>query len=116
MFVPRHPSLHCAALQVGPGHDSSVDIGPLISPAALTRAEGIIAAAVEGGAKLILDGRKPAVAAGYERGNFMGPTILLAGADAKRSPAYTEEIFGPVLTAVAVDTLDEAIALVNSNP
>ena len=100
---------------MGPGNDASVDIGPLISPEALRRAESIIAASVDGGAKLVLDGRKPSVPAGFERGNFIGPTII-SGVDPLKSPAYCEEIFAPVLTVVTVDTLDEAIALVNSNP
>ena len=102
-------------LKVGPGHDATVDVGPLISPAALQRSESIIAAAVEGGAKLVLDGRKPTVPAGYEKGNFIGPTII-AGVDPRTSPAYKEEIFAPVLTVVSVDTLEDAIELTNSNP
>lgn len=52
--------------------------------------------------------------AGSEKGNFIGPTILSnVTAD---NPAYTEEIFGPVLAIVSVDTLDDAIAFINANP
>jgi malonate-semialdehyde dehydrogenase (acetylating)/methylmalonate-semialdehyde dehydrogenase len=54
------------------------------------------------------------VPAGYEAGNFLGPTIL-TGVDAANI-AYREEIFGPVLATVEVDTLDQAIELVNANP
>lgn len=50
---------------------------------------------------------------GYEEGNFLGPTIL-AGETRPGIPAYDEEVFGPVLCCVGVDTLEEAIALVNS--
>jgi malonate-semialdehyde dehydrogenase (acetylating) / methylmalonate-semialdehyde dehydrogenase len=54
------------------------------------------------------------VPAANASGNFLGPTIL---ADVSPSSiAYTEEIFGPVLVTLSVDTLDEAIALINSNP
>jgi len=50
----------------------------------------------------------------YPHGNFLGPTIL---SNAKTSSScYTEEIFAPVLTALFVDTLEDAIQLINSNP
>lgn len=101
-------------LKVGPGFAADSDIGPMISPAALQRAEGIIQAAVDGGAKLVLDGRKPKVAAGYEKGNWLGPTILTDVQPTSR--AYTEEVFGPVLSVMTVPTLDDAIKLVNANP
>jgi malonate-semialdehyde dehydrogenase (acetylating)/methylmalonate-semialdehyde dehydrogenase len=101
-------------LKVGPGHVDGIDIGPMISPAALERARGIVEESVKMGARLVLDGRRPSVPAGYEKGNFMGPTLL----DGVRPgmPAYDQEIFGPVLSCVAVDTLDEAIAFINRNP
>jgi malonate-semialdehyde dehydrogenase (acetylating)/methylmalonate-semialdehyde dehydrogenase len=100
--------------QVGPGSDVSVDIGPLISPDALKRAESIIESSVNQGAKLFMDGRKPSVPVANAGGNFLGPTIL---ADVTpHNIAYTEEIFGPVLVTLCVDTLDEAIALINANP
>lgn len=50
---------------------------------------------------------------GYEEGNFLGPTVL-AGKVGPGTPAYDEEVFGPVLCCVSVDTLKEAIALVNA--
>lgn len=103
-----------AKLKVGPGHAADSDVGPMISPEALRRAENIIEQSVKQGATLMLDGRKPKVPAGYESGNFLGPTIL---SDVSTSNiAYTEEIFGPVLVCLTVDTLDEAIALINRNP
>ena len=51
---------------------------------------------------------------GYEQGNFVGPT-LFSGVKTDMQ-VYTQEIFGPVLVTLEVDTLDEAIALVNANP
>ena len=103
-----------AKLKVAPGHFPDADVGPLISPAAKTRAESLIAAGVAGGAGVLLDGRNPKVPAGYEAGNFLGPTILTGVTPS--NPAYKEEIFAPVLVTMGVDTLDDAIALVNSNP
>lgn len=69
--------IHSAiVLQVGPGHAKDTDIGPMISPAAVQRARDIIDQSVKQGAQLLLDGRKPSIPAGYEKGNFLGATIL----------------------------------------
>ena len=100
-------------LKVGPGNAPGVDVGPVISCAARSRIEGLIASGVEQGAQLVLDGRNPQVA-GFENGNFIGPTIF-AGVKADMR-IYQEEIFGPVLVILEAETLDEAIALVNANP
>jgi malonate-semialdehyde dehydrogenase (acetylating) / methylmalonate-semialdehyde dehydrogenase len=100
-------------LKVNAGTVAGTDVGPVISKAARTRIEGFIAQGVTEGAKLELDGRNPVVA-GYEKGNFIAPTIF---SDVKPGMRiYDEEIFGPVLVIVNVDTLDDAIALVNANP
>jgi malonate-semialdehyde dehydrogenase (acetylating)/methylmalonate-semialdehyde dehydrogenase len=81
--------------------------------AAKQRILGLIEQGVEAGAKIELDGRSVRVA-GYERGNFIGPTIF-SGVRPDMS-IYTTEIFGPVMVIIGVATLDEAIALVNANP
>ena len=100
-------------LKVGAGHTAGTDVGPLISCAARERVEAFIASGVEQGAVLELDGRKPSVP-GFEGGNFVGPTIFSGVRPGMR--IYDEEIFGPVLVILAVDSLDEAIDLVNANP
>lgn len=61
------------------------------------------------GGKFILDGRNIKVQ-GYENGNFVGPTIMQVTTD---MTCYKEEIFGPALCVVFVDTLQEAIELIN---
>jgi malonate-semialdehyde dehydrogenase (acetylating)/methylmalonate-semialdehyde dehydrogenase len=61
----------------------------------------------------LLDGRDVRVP-GYEHGNFVGPTIF--SDVTTEMTIYRTEIFGPVLVVLSVDTLDEAIALVNRNP
>jgi malonate-semialdehyde dehydrogenase (acetylating)/methylmalonate-semialdehyde dehydrogenase len=100
-------------LKVSGGMEPGADIGPLINPRAKARVEQLIAKGVEEGATLVLDGRNPVVS-GYPHGNFVGPTIFT---DVKPGMSvYEEEIFGPVLVIVTVDTLDEAIALINANP
>ena len=100
-------------LKVGPGNAPGVDVGPVISCAARSRIEGLIASGVEQGARLVLDGRNPQVA-GFESGNFIGPTIFAGVATDMR--IYQEEIFGPVLVILEAETLDEAIAMINANP
>ncbi|MGW5417421.1 CoA-acylating methylmalonate-semialdehyde dehydrogenase [Actinomadura geliboluensis] len=97
------------AITVGPGADPASEMGPLISAAARERVGGRVADAERAGAKLVVDGRDlPGP------GFFVGP-CLLDGVTTDM-PAYTEEIFGPVLAVLRAATLDEAVALVNANP
>ena len=100
------------SLRTGSGMDPGSDLGPMISPEALKRAERLIQSGVDQGAKLLLDGRgyKPK---GFEKGYFLAPTIL-SGVKTTMD-CYKEEIFGPVLVVLEVDTLDEAIRITNSN-
>jgi len=100
-------------LKVNVGTAQGTDIGPVISKQAKTRIEGLIEQGVKEGAKLELDGRNATVA-GYDKGNFIAPTIFSGVKPGHK--VYTEEIFGPVLVLVSVETLDEAIELVNKNP
>ncbi|XP_059160310.1 methylmalonate-semialdehyde dehydrogenase [acylating], mitochondrial-like [Physella acuta] len=100
-------------LKVTAGTEPDADLGPLISPDAKKRVCDLIQSGVDAGAKLLLDGRN-IVVKGYERGNFVGPTILHQ-VDPKMK-CYTEEIFGPVLVSMEVETLDDAIQIVNANP
>lgn len=101
------------ALRVNAGHVAGTDIGPVISPASKERIHRLIASGVKEGATLALDGRD-CVVKGFEKGNFVGPTILTGVRTSME--CYREEIFGPVLVCLEVDTLDEAIELVNANP
>lgn len=101
------------AMKVGPGTDRKADVGPLVSQAAKARVERLIASGVEQGAKLLLDGRNCKVP-GSENGNFVGPTVF-TGVKPEMD-IYTQEIFGPAMCIVELDTLDEAIAFINANP
>jgi malonate-semialdehyde dehydrogenase (acetylating)/methylmalonate-semialdehyde dehydrogenase len=101
------------ALKVGPGWEKDTDMGPLIRPAAKERVMGYIEKGITEGAKLELDGRDVSVP-GYEKGNFLGPTIF--SSVTPDMSIYREEIFGPVLSVVGVNTLDEAITFTNKNP
>ncbi len=94
----------------GYGLDEGVQMGPVITPASKGRVEQLITAGSGEGAQVIVDGRG-ALVRGYERGNFVRPTILLdippAGQTART------EIFGPVLGVMRVDTVEQAVELVN---
>jgi malonate-semialdehyde dehydrogenase (acetylating)/methylmalonate-semialdehyde dehydrogenase len=95
---------------VGYGLDPGVQMGPVISPESRTRIEDLIGLGVREGARVLVDGRNTRVQ-GYEKGNFVRPTIL-----ENISPGGTlarTEIFGPVLSFIHVRTIDEAIQLVN---
>jgi malonate-semialdehyde dehydrogenase (acetylating)/methylmalonate-semialdehyde dehydrogenase len=101
-------------LKVGAGEDPTTDIGPVVTKESYERILRIISDAEKSGAKVILDGRKVAKPKGFEGGQYIGATIL-DGCDLK-NPGYTEEIFGPVLTIIRAETLDDAIKIVNDNP
>ena len=86
-------------------------MGPVITPESKARVEALIGQAIEEGASPLADGRR-AVIKGFERGNFVRPTVLdnmNPGGQVIRT-----EIFGPVLGLVHVSNIDEAIAFVNS--
>jgi malonate-semialdehyde dehydrogenase (acetylating) / methylmalonate-semialdehyde dehydrogenase len=98
------------ALRVGDGLEGSTDVGPVVSCAARDRVLDWIENGVAGGATLLVDGRKPAAS---PDGSFVGPTIL-DGVTPDMDVAQ-EEIFGPVLSVIHADSLDEAIGIVNAS-
>ncbi|MGE8501478.1 MAG: CoA-acylating methylmalonate-semialdehyde dehydrogenase [Pseudomonas sp.] len=102
-----------AALRPGHWQDSGAAYGPLISPQARQRVLRLIDEGKAEGAECLLDGSQCTVE-GYPNGNWVGPT-LFRGVTTKMS-LYREEIFGPVLVCMEVDSLEEAIALVNASP
>jgi malonate-semialdehyde dehydrogenase (acetylating) / methylmalonate-semialdehyde dehydrogenase len=102
-----------SSIRVGFGLDAGVQMGPVISPASKRRIEGLIAQGVSDGAKPVVDGRNPKVAS-YDNGNFLKPTVL-DGVPATSSLADTE-IFGPVLSLIHADTIDEAIEFIRKSP
>ncbi len=109
------PELAAEFAKVKPGvwHDPEAAYGPLISPEAKVRVEGLIEAGIAEGAECLLDGRFCDVP-GYPVGNWVGPTLFRGVTPEMR--IYKEEIFGPVLACLEVGSLDEALALINANP
>jgi malonate-semialdehyde dehydrogenase (acetylating) / methylmalonate-semialdehyde dehydrogenase len=97
-------------LRVGDGLDPDVDVGPVVSRAACDRIVGWIDRGVTEGAELLVDGRSPDVG---EHGSYVAPTII--GGVRPEMEVAKEEIFGPVLTVIHVDTLDEALEVVNTS-
>ncbi len=98
---------------VGPGDAPRIEMGPVITAAARERITGYIDRGVAEGATLVVDGR-PLRVAGHEHGFFVGPTLF--DAVAPSMAIYRDEIFGPVLGVVRVESLREAIDLINANP
>ena len=99
-------------LRTGDG-TRSCDMGPLVTAQAQERVSGYIDAGESAGAELVVDGRRPEVDADGE-GFFVGPTLF----DHVRTDMsiYTDEIFGPVLSVVRVDSYEEGVKLINDNP
>ncbi len=97
--------------KVGYGLDPTVEMGPVITPESKQRIESLIAKGVDEGARVLVDGRHATIA-GYERGYFIRPTIL-DNVNPRGEIARTE-IFGPVLSLMHADTVEEAIELVNA--
>ncbi len=100
-------------LKVNAGQEKGADLGPVISKNAKNRILGLLDEGIKEGATLELDGRSIKVA-GYEKGNFIGPRFFSGVKPGMK--IYTTEIFGPVMVIVGVNTLNEAIELINANP
>ena len=101
-----------ATLRTGDGR-RGCDMGPLVTEAARERVHGYVGQGEQAGATVVLDGRDVQPDA-EGSGFFLGPTLL--DHVGTQMSVYTDEIFGPVLSVVRVDTYDEALALVNANP
>jgi malonate-semialdehyde dehydrogenase (acetylating)/methylmalonate-semialdehyde dehydrogenase len=100
-------------LRVGNGLDEGVQMGPVITPQSKSRVESLIATGDKQGAKVLLDGRNAKIPK-YEAGNFVKPTVL------DNLPATSEladtEIFGPVLSLIHANDMDDAMAFLERSP
>jgi len=100
-------------LRVGNGLEEGVQMGPVITRQSKDRIESLIGLGEKQGARVLVDGRNPKIPR-HERGNFVKPTIL------DSVPATSElshtEIFGPVLSMVHANDMDEALAFLERNP
>ncbi|WP_407333394.1 CoA-acylating methylmalonate-semialdehyde dehydrogenase [Enterovibrio sp. 27052020O] len=101
-----------AALKVGGCQDDSNDFGPVITAAHRDRVVSLITSAQSQGASVVVDGREPAIK-GHENGFFVGATLIDHVKPDMES--YQQEIFGPVLQVVRVDTMAQAMQLINDH-
>lgn len=100
-------------LNVGPGDQPGVEMGPLVTREHRDRVRGYVDAGESQGALLIADGRD-FVVDGHEEGFFFGPTLF--DNVTPDMSIYTDEIFGPVLSTVRAEHYEDAIRLINENP
>jgi malonate-semialdehyde dehydrogenase (acetylating)/methylmalonate-semialdehyde dehydrogenase len=99
-------------MKVGPGTDNSNDMGPLVSGPHLSKVKAYIDQGVSEGAELVVDGRDLTVA-DHENGFFLGGCLFdKVSAD---MTIYQDEIFGPVLCVVRVDTMQQAMDLIDAH-
>jgi betaine-aldehyde dehydrogenase len=97
-------------LSVGDPMDPATQLGPLVAERQRDRVEGYIEKGTAEGARLVLDGKRPA---GLDVGWYVGPTVF---ADVDNSMTIArEEIFGPVLSVIPYDTEEEALAIANDS-
>ncbi|MED6303870.1 MAG: CoA-acylating methylmalonate-semialdehyde dehydrogenase [Actinomycetota bacterium] len=104
-------STRIPGVKVGPGTDPEAEMGPLITGEHRSRVAGYVERAQEAGAVAVVDGSKADLP---ENGFFYGPTLL--DEVTPEMECYRDEIFGPVLGVVRVETFREALDLINSNP
>ena len=99
-----------SAMKVGPGYEEGSELTPVIRDSHREKVRSYVDSAEREGAKVALDGREPPLDEGF----FFGPTILDNVTEDMK--VAREEIFGPVLSVVRVDSLDEAIEFTNGSP
>jgi succinate-semialdehyde dehydrogenase/glutarate-semialdehyde dehydrogenase len=102
------------ALRIGDPMDEATDVGPLATEQILKDLEEQVQVSVAVGAKILTGGHKFKADGNLARGNFYEPTVLVD--IPKGSPAYADEIFGPVASLFRVSGIDEAIELANATP
>ena len=104
-------STRIPGIKVGAGDEPDAEMGPLITGEHCARVAGYVERAQEAGAVAVVDGSQADVP---KNGFFYGPTLL--DDVTPEMECYSDEIFGPVLVVVRVETFREAIDLINSNP
>ena len=103
-------ALRLPKLVVGDGSQPGTDMGPLITAEHRDRVAGYVEQGAQAGATVVVDGRETDVPS---EGYFLGPTLL--DRVTPDMSVYRDEIFGPVLDVVRVDTYDEGLKLINAN-
>ncbi len=99
-------------LKIGPCHDANNDFGPVITRQHQQKVFGYIDSAEAQGAEIVVDGRNPTVV-GHENGFYVGGTLI--DKVTPQMDSYDAEIFGPVLQVVRVDTMQQAMDLIDAH-
>lgn len=99
-------------LKIGPCHDANNDFGPVITRQHQQKVFGYIDSAEQDGAEIVVDGRNPTVV-GHEDGFYVGGTLI--DRVTPQMDSYNAEIFGPVLQVVRVDTMQQAMDLIDAH-
>lgn len=102
-----------SALKIGDGADPMTEIGPLVSERQLDKVEGFLNSGRDQGAKVVTGGRRLREGS-FAKGNFVEPTVFAGVSDDMQ--IARDEIFGPVISALPFDTLDEAVERANATP
>lgn len=111
-FVSRLAS-YAQSLRIGNGIEPDTDLGPLINARQAGKVEGFIASAHDEGAQLVTGGKRLSGAL-YDDGNFIAPTVF--GDVTDSMTIAREEIFGPVISALPFDNVEEAVSRANATP
>ena len=102
-----------SSLRVGPGNDPTTEMGPLITAEHRSKVASYVAGAAAEGATVRIDGHDLELADNCKNGFFFGPSLVDNVAPGMK--VYDDEIFGPVLAVVRVETYAEGLALINAN-
>lgn len=104
---------YASEIKMGPARDKATGMGPVVNQGHKEFILNWIEKGIQEGAKLILDGRKPEVPAGCEKGFYVGPTIF--DHVTQDMSIGREEVFGPVLCIKRVDSFEEGVKVMNDN-
>jgi len=104
---------YVSEMKLGPAYDKTTDMGPVVNEGHMKFVSNWIQTGIEEGAVPVVDGRKPQVPAGCEKGFFIGPTVL--DHVTEDMSVGREEIFGPVLCVKRVKNFEEGITLMNNS-
>jgi malonate-semialdehyde dehydrogenase (acetylating) / methylmalonate-semialdehyde dehydrogenase len=104
---------YASAMKIGAAYDKTTDMGPVVNQGHKEFVLNWIETGIKEGAELVLDGRKPTVGAGFEKGFYLGPTIF--DKVTEEMSVGREEVFGPVVCVKRVNSFEEGLKLMNAS-
>jgi malonate-semialdehyde dehydrogenase (acetylating)/methylmalonate-semialdehyde dehydrogenase len=104
---------YVSKMKLGPAYEKTTDMGPVVNNGHQEFILNWIETGIKEGAKLIVDGRKPVVPAGCEKGFYVGPTVF--DHVTEDMSIGREEVFGPVLCVKRVDSFEEGLKIMNAS-